>query len=360
MIVPVIIPAYEPDERLLELLGKLKEKMLTPVIVVNDGSGEQYNEIFNKAAESLTDDGTVITYDRNRGKGYALKTAFEYVIHQYPNAIGCVTADSDGQHTADAISEVRSTLFNHSESLILGTRTFNKDDIPWKSRFGNKLTVRVFKNATGVLVHDTQTGLRGIPLSFMRDCLQIKENRFEFEMRMLIDSTGKYPVIEVPIETIYDSKENHKTHFDPLKDSIRIYKLLMGRFFRYILSSLSSSILDLVMFEIFCLIFRGRINAYVAAATIYARIISAVYNYSVNYKLVFRSRENVAASVLKYAALAVIQMSLSALLVTAGVKLITMVPEVAVKAVVDTCLFFISYYVQKKFVYRKINRKADG
>lgn len=351
--IPVIIPAYEPDERLMSLLHSLKESSLSPVIIVDDGSGEKYQELFDQAKEILGNDGTVLSYEMNQGKGYALKTAFRYVLEHYPDAVGCVTADSDGQHTAKAISDVKEALLAHPDDLVMGVRVFNKEDIPWKSWFGNILTIKVFKLATGIYVSDTQTGLRGISLDFMRDCLGIKQNRFEFEMQMLINSTGKYPVYEVPIQTIYESKENHQTHFDPVKDSIRIYKLMLGRFVKYILSSMSSSIIDLVMFQIFCLIFKGRLLEYVAVSTVLARIISATYNYGMNYKVVFKSNEHAGKAALKYFILAVIQMSLSAILVTGGVKLIPVIPEVVVKMIVDTCLFFASYYIQKRFVFKR-------
>jgi len=352
MTVPVVIPSYEPDERLLTLLKNLKDAALTPVVLVNDGSRSHYQPLFDQSKEILGDDGIVLSYPENHGKGYALKTAFRYVLEHYPDAVGCVTADSDGQHTAKAISDVKDALLAHPDNLVMGVRVFNKEDIPWKSWFGNTLTIKVFTLATGIYVSDTQTGLRGIPLKFMQDCFSIKQNRFEFEMQMLINSAGKYPVYEVPIQTIYESKENHQTHFDPVKDSIRIYKLLLGSFFKYILSSLSSSIIDLIMFQIFCLIFKGRFLEYVAVSTVLARIISATYNYGMNYKVVFKSNEHAGKAALKYFILAVIQMSLSAILVTGGVKLIPVIPEVVVKMIVDTCLFFASYYIQKRFVFR--------
>lgn len=354
--VPVVIPSYEPDERLISLLRQLKKAKFTNVIIVDDGSGKKYQEIFDKAREILEDKGRIISYDTNHGKGYALKKAFQYVLECYPDAVGCVTADSDGQHSVEAISDVKTALLEHSDSLVMGVRKFNKEEIPWKSWFGNLLTIKVFRLATGIYVSDTQTGLRGIPLDFMRELLAIKENRFEFEMKMLIESAKKYPIYEIPIQTIYESKEDHQTHFDPVKDSFRIYKLLVGSFLKYILASLSSSMIDLVMFQIFCVICKSNFIEYVAISTVLARIISATYNYSMNYKVVFKSNENIGKAAVKYCTLAVIQMSLSAILVTGGVSLIPVIPEVVVKIIVDTCLFFGSYYIQKKFVFRKTGK----
>ena len=97
---PIVIPAYEPDERLLLLLETLKEGSQGPVVIVDDGSGHAYKEIFEQAGayvEALG--GVVLTHEVNRGKGRALKTAFACILKKYPEAIGCVTADSDGQHS---------------------------------------------------------------------------------------------------------------------------------------------------------------------------------------------------------------------------------------------------------------------
>ena len=353
-LIPIIIPAYKPDERLLELLDEMNKADLSPVIVVNDGSGEGYDNIFLQAENIISvNDGVLLEHDENKGKGRALKTAFEYVLEHLPEAAGVVTADSDGQHTVDCIGRVANELQNYRNGLILGVRSFAGDDIPWKSRFGNNLTEKVFKYATGVHVSDTQTGLRGIPREFLADLIGMKGERYEFETRMLMEAAGRYPIREVPIKTVYDSKDDHTTSFNPVLDSIRIYRVLGRRFLGFAFSSMSSSIIDLSVFALICRLFRnGNTDLYIAGATFTARIISAVYNYLINYKLVFKSREKIGVSGVKYVILAMAQLALSALLVTAGVKTIRILPEVVIKMVVDTVLFFISYYIQQNYVFR--------
>ena len=244
--IPIIIPAYEPDMRLLELLKDMKSNKCGPVILVNDGSGKEYNDIFDKAQTILKDiGGVLLIHEKNKGKGRALKTAFAYVLDQYPQAIGVVTADSDGQHTVSCINAVRAALVQQPDNLILGVRKFDGEGIPWKSRFGNTLTEKIFAYITGVHVSDTQTGLRGIPTSFMEELLDIPGERFEFEMQMLMECAGKYNITEIPIKTIYDSEDNHQTHFDPLADSIRIYKIIGKKFLKYIFASFPHVLLTL-------------------------------------------------------------------------------------------------------------------
>lgn len=350
--IPIIIPAYEPDERLIELLNKLVMKDVF-LVLVDDGSGEQYKKIFNEAEQLIGRQGVVIHHEVNKGKGRALKTAFSYILQDVPEAIGTVTADSDGQHTPKCIDAITDALRENPNDLILGVRNFKGAGIPWKSRFGNSLTEKIFSYVAGIHVTDTQTGLRGIPAAFMKQLLEIPGERFEFETQMLLECAGRYHITEIPIETIYDSADNHQTHFNPVVDSIKIYKILGKRFLKYIFASFSSSILDLILFSVFCALFRNRLGAYVIVGTVFARILSATYNYIVNYKVVFKSKENHLSSGFRYFVLAVVQMCLSAFLVTLFVQLFKFIPEVVTKAIVDTCLFFVSYYIQQKFVFTK-------
>ena len=352
--IPVIIPAYEPDERLLVLLEKLHEADMGPIILVNDGSKEAYQDIFARADKIVGETGgRLLLHTENMGKGRALKTAFAYVLENCPEAPGVVTADSDGQHTPESIIRVMDRMRQNPEALVLGVRQFEGGGIPWKSRFGNSLTEKVFAYSSGVHVSDTQTGLRGIPRAFLKGLLDVKGDRFEFETRMLLEAAGTIPIVEVPIETIYDSEENHQTHFKPIRDSLRIYRIFAGRFLKFIFSSLSSSILDLILFSLFCMVFKKKYpGLYAGIATVAARIFSAIYNYTINYKVVFRSREKVAVSGLRYLILAVLQMMCSAVLVTVLVKALPAFPELLPKIAVDTVLFFVSYKIQQKLVFR--------
>lgn len=347
----IIIPSYEPDDRLLNLLSTLNRDLF-PVVIVNDGSEKKYDTYFENAKNKYGAD--VIGYSENKGKGYALKYAFEYCFTVYKDLQGCITVDSDGQHSAKSIMKIKNSAENNKKSLILGVRDFNSPEVPDKSKFGNNLTKKIFKLLYGVYISDTQTGLRYIPNNFMRELLELKENRFEFETKMLIEATKKKVAIkEINIETIYDSKENHQTHFRPIIDSIRIYKLFFGNFFKYCFSSLSSCVIDLLLFNLICIILRDKLDSYmyIAVATFSARAFSAAYNYIVNYRYVFRSKKRYRSAMIRYLCLAVIQMSLSACITSIFVTQFRVTSELCVKIPVDICLFFISFYIQKKFVY---------
>lgn len=360
-VIPVIIPAYEPDGRMTKLFEEFREQGIHEVILVDDGSGADYRELFQKAEEILREiGGELLTHEKNKGKGGAIRTGFARALEKYPEAVGVVTADCDGQHHVEDIRKVMRRLSEKPDCLIAGVREFDGEHVPWKSAFGNKLTAKVVSYVAGIRVSDTQCGLRGIPRNFMKELLDVPGDGFEYDTRMLLESAGKYPIEEVGIRTIYDSKENHQTHFRPVRDSIRIYRVLGAKFITFLFASLSSSVVDIGMFALFCRLFRKGIIKlpaflsrvpYVAIATVLARILSCTYNFTVNYKVVFKSSERVSHSAARYLALAIVQMTLSALLVTGGVLLLPALPEVLVKIVVDTFLFLISFYIQRSFVF---------
>lgn len=254
--IPVIIPSLEPDERLMDLIKDLKKENIQNIILINDGSSEEYNHYFEMAQKDYGC--TVLRHYVNLGKGRALKNAFNYCLLTFPNLIGCVTADSDGQHRPKDIKKCMEAL--HATNLILGCRDFNKEDVPQKSRLGNKITRQVCKYLCGIDVSDTQTGLRAIPKKFMKELLSVSGERFEFETNMLIETKKSgVNIEEVEIQTVYDSKDNHTTHFNPIKDSIMIYKIFGRMFIEFIFSSLSSSVIDLILFAYFCKIYSNTV-----------------------------------------------------------------------------------------------------
>lgn len=115
--IPVIIPAYEPDEKMIRLLQTLQESGIERIVVVDDGSGNEYRNLFEQAKQLGA---IVLTHAVNLGKGRALKTAFNEVLNRYPEAIGAITADSDGQHTPACIQKCMEAMEKEPEKLILG------------------------------------------------------------------------------------------------------------------------------------------------------------------------------------------------------------------------------------------------
>lgn len=344
--VVLLIPALDPDRRLLELLESLKDCWTGPMLLVDDGSDAAHREIFRQA-EGLGCH--VVRHARNLGKGRALKTGFNYCLTHFPGAIGSVTADADGQHTPEDIRACADALRSDPQALVLGCRDFAAAGVPTHNQLGNRITRSFMRFLCGVAVTDTQTGLRGISSQFMSQLLDVPGERFEFETNMLLETRAReVPIREVTIQTLY-LEGNKSSHFNPLVDSWRIYKLLL----KFCAASIIGFVVDIVLFTLFLKLFRGA-KVYVVepivAATVLARIISATVNYLINRKAVFESKKSSKRSFPRYVALCVVQMLLSAALVTWISSLVTL-SSTLIKLVVDLCLFFISFQIQRRWVF---------
>ena len=127
---------------------------------------------------------------------------------------------------------------------------------------------------------------------------------------------------------------------------------MLKRFIKFSASSLSSAVIDLFLFAVFCRLLAGRVPAYIAVSTAMARIMSACFNYTVNHKLVFESSEKVSSAGTKYGILALVKLGLSAALVSAGKRLLPSAAEVVIKMFVDTTLFAVSFFIQNSVVFK--------
>lgn len=340
----ILIPAYNPDDALVTLIEKLRASGFSTIIVVNDGSDGSTASIFNKVTP-LVDH--VLTHEQNQGKGAALKTGLQYIVDTYPERLGVITVDADGQHLPTDVVRVYEEGVMKPHHLIMGCRDFSGDEIPLRSRFGNQATRLVMLIGSGLKLKDTQTGLRAIPIRYARQLLDIPGNRYEFEMNMLTFTKRlQVPIQQTTIQTVYEN-ENDSSHFRPILDSILIYRM----FLMYSLSSVASFLVDVGMYAIFIYLLSPYFDTvHVIIATVLARIISSFVNYLVNRKLVFDSKAR--RSLPKYFSLVVLQMVVSALFVYL-LFLLFRQGEVILKVIVDSFLFFVSYYVQKRWIFKK-------
>jgi glycosyltransferase involved in cell wall biosynthesis len=220
----VIIPAYKPLPQMVDAVQTLSlNRRVAQIIVVDDGSGTASQSLFG-SIQGLARV-TILRHAVNLGKGQALKTAFNHVLLHHPNAAGVVCADADGQHLTADILKVADCFLAEPASLVLGVRSFS-GTVPWRCRFGNRLTTCVFGLLASKRISDTQTGLRGIPAALLPSLLQLRSMRYEFEMEMLILAIRQNVSIrEVPINTVY-LDGNRSSRFNPWRDSVAIYRLL--------------------------------------------------------------------------------------------------------------------------------------
>lgn len=346
----VIIPSLDPDEKLLRTVESLEKVGFKNIILVNDGSKRENLKFF----PSLDGyEGRILLHHtENKGKGAALKTAFKYVLETRPDFDGVITADGDGQHLAEDVLACAEQMLE-TESVVLGCRDFSGEDVPKRSRFGNRTTSLVMRLFCGMKLSDTQTGLRAFPYKYLADMLEVKGERFEYETNMLISFKQKaIPYTEKKIETVY-IEENKTSHFRPVRDSVRVYRFILS----YCLSSVLSALVDEGAFFLFLkLINAGGLT--VLISTVFARVISSLTNFAINKNKVFSNKGSVIKTLLKYYALAVPQMLVSAGLVyalSAIARLIGIgsndIVLTLIKVVVDTVLFFASFRIQQNWVF---------
>ena len=336
----IVIPAYQP----LESLVPLTEEILTlfeNVLIIDDGGGEKYAHIFNK----LKDMGAiVVAHAINQGKGRALKTAINYGLLN-PELVksGIITVDADGQHRPEDILKVADCMEQHPDDLVLGCRKFDTGNVPWKSRMGNGISRKVYKWACGIDVSDTQTGLRGLPYSFLTIAAKCEGEKYEYETNMFLDMKANgVGVQEVTIQTVYENN-NESSHFNPVRDSIRIYSIIL----KYSFSSLFSALIDYIVF-----IIAHSCGAKIMVATYIARACSCLVNFSLNKKMVFKGEGNTAVQLAKYLVLVVISGTISGWAVTNLSALLPMIAPVVIKVPVEIILYLFNYTVQRTLIFK--------
>lgn len=360
MNVTVIVPSLDPDEKLMQVVEGLLRVGFRDIVLVNDGSHEDHLQPFLDAAEHP--EVTVLTHEVNKGKGRALKTAFAWCLENRQGIDGVVTADGDNQHKAEDILRCAEQMISAPEKVWLGVRDFSLEHVPFRSRFGNTLTRGIMRLACGVAVTDTQTGLRAIPAAALPLMCEIEGERYEYETEMLMElHDHKWGIGEVVIETVY-IEENQTSHFSPLRDSWKIYKIIfrhmfrsLGTLLRYSASSLFSVLVDQGIFALMNMVVLASMadSRRYLVSTVTARAVSSVINYFANARLVFRQKSAGTKSFFRYYALCIVQTALSYLLVLLFTTLCRTSGwgDSLVKICADAVLFFVNYRFQKKWVF---------
>lgn len=340
MEVAVVIPAYRPGEALVGLIHSLVESPIESIIVVDDGSGSGYEDLFERV-RSLPRL-TLLRHEANLGKGAALKTGINYVLCHLPRLAGVITADADGQHEAADIVAVARAFTAHPDSMILGSRQF-QHDVPWRSRVGNRITRQFVRLLVGRYLTDTQTGLRGIPAEFLPALMKIQSTGYEFELDMLIAAKHRRLFIrEVPIKTVYQPG-NPSSHFNPLLDSLKITFVLL----RFSSVSVVTAIIDNTVF-----ILAFKATGQVITAQVAARTAATCFNYPAGRSAVFLSDGKHRTLLPRY-------LGLVAFMGTISYLLMNFVLNPAIhniffaKILSEGLLFVFSFVIQRDFVFTR-------
>ncbi|MBE6484644.1 MAG: glycosyltransferase [Actinomycetaceae bacterium] len=343
----VLIPSLEPDHRLPALVNALAHHIPEAhVVIVDDGSGERYAEHFQSARAAGA---TVIGYEVNRGKGFALRTGFTWCLEHAPGE-PVICADSDGQHTPDDIRKVALDLREHPNAVVLGVRAFS-GRVPIRSRIGNWISARFFHLASGQRISDTQTGLRGYGPQHLAHLLSIPGDRFEWELHALLAAArAGQEIRQVPIATVYHDG-NSGSHFRPLADSWLVLRPLLA-FFAVGAGCWAG---EMLLF----LVLQSRWGIF--PAVVASRIVSGTANFALNKLQVFRerSRERTALEAVEYALLAATLVTITAL----GVRALASIGITLwlAKLLMDLLCMLLSFAVQQRWIFASpAPRAADA
>ena len=208
----VLIPAYNPGPEIVELVQALKENGCYRFVIVNDGSDHRCNNLFEQL--NKIDGVDIRIHKSNQGKGAALKTGLRF-IQTMAKGTGVITVDADGQHLPLDVVRLAIQARHHGNDVILGTRHFS-ENVPLRSRFGNRLTAFLLNAAYGISLEDTQTGLRYLPPDLLQVIVKLSSDGYEYELECLLAARDSgFTLMQLPIETVY-IEGNASSHFRPI------------------------------------------------------------------------------------------------------------------------------------------------
>jgi len=338
--VAVLIPAYRPGLVLVDTVKLLATGGFDAIVVVDDGSGAGYAPIFAEISRIPNVD--VVSHAINMGKGSALKAGINFVLYAYPEISGIVTADADGQHDPADVQKVSARFQANPDSLVLGVRDF-LGRVPLRSRLGNRITRRIVRAVIGHNLSDSQTGLRAIPRMLLPRLLKMRSAGYEFELEMLIAAKHLgLQVVEQPIRTIYEPG-NPSSHFQPFRDSMRIYNVLL----RFTSIGILTAALDNLVFY-----FLFQATGSILESQVGARSAAVLFNYTAVRRAVFLSDERHGVLLPRYLLVVLANAGLS----YAGIQALTSLLHLSVfpaKIIAETLLFVVNFLAQRDFVFTK-------
>lgn len=349
----VVIPALDPDGELANYAAALLAEGAEQIVAVDDGSGPDSQPVF-RTLEGM-EGCTVLRHERNQGKGRAMKDAFAWIAAQ-ERWTGCavVTADADGQHRVEDVCAVGQAALEETDRLVLGVRDLTLPQVPARSKLGNRLSSWAFRTLYGPRLGDTQTGLRGIPWGMLDWCVGIRGERYEYEMNALIRTAREHIGLrQVPIQAVYFDN-NRGTHLRAVRDSWRVFLILLSGLGWYAASSVLSAATDVASFWLCsAVIFRPLpdLPCY-WWSTLTARALSSALNYTLNRRYVFGGDPS-GRTLLRYYCLWGTQLLCSYLLLLALNWLLPGIWPTVNKALGDVILAVCSYQIQMHWVFRE-------
>ncbi len=209
----VAVPLYNHSKTLPTVIEDVK-KYFVDILVVDDGSTDNSKQVISELNVNC------ITHEKNQGKGQAILTAAKYAKENGFTHI--LTIDADNQHYAEDLFKLSKVAEENENSIVIGKRNFNTENVPGSSKFGRKFSAFWARVQTGKKIVDIQSGLRVYPLIIF-DCLKFSDKRYSFEVEVVIKSVwAGFTVKEEDVKVKYHKAQERVSHFNFIADNFRL------------------------------------------------------------------------------------------------------------------------------------------
>jgi glycosyltransferase involved in cell wall biosynthesis len=216
----ILIPAYNAEKTILPVVNQIKKLKFHPnkIIIVDDGSTDQTTNLIKDKVDS------VITHERNKGKGFALQTGFDEFLKS-----GCsdylLCMDADLQHPVSYIPNFITYAEGTKSEFIIGKRSRQFGVMPFPRIISNSTTSLILSIICKQKIEDSQCGYRLIHRDALKK-LSLKENGFQLESEMIIKAAKQHICIDfIDVPTIYNG---HNSNINHLGDTIRFISLILS------------------------------------------------------------------------------------------------------------------------------------
>lgn len=213
----ILIPAYNSERYIDDLLDRIEKMgLLDKVVVVNDGSKDNTVKICQNRGV------TVLSNERNGGKGSALKKGFRYMVEN--NVEFFLTIDSDLQHDVKYIPEFIKKYEETGADIIVGNRLGDTSTMPIERVFSNRTTSLIVSLISGCKIPDSQSGYRLIKTKVVQEVI-LTSDKFEMESEILIKAgRKKFKIESLPISALYEGAHSSISVF---RDTYRFIRLVI-------------------------------------------------------------------------------------------------------------------------------------
>lgn len=216
----ILIPAYNVQNTISELLDQIDRLKHKPnrIIIVDDGSSDNTPVLIKGRAESI------ITLDKNSGKGFALRKGFDdFIASSESDYLLCI--DADLQHPVDYVSRFLNSADSDNSQFLIGKRQRKFGIMPFPRIISNSTTSLILSIICNQKIEDSQCGFRLIHRAALQK-LSLEEDGFQLESEMIVEAAkGNIKIDFIEIPTIYNG---HVSHINHLGDTIRFIRLIFS------------------------------------------------------------------------------------------------------------------------------------